>query len=776
VLVGLLAFASPAGAVPLPPSDSPLPGGSFQGADGDQSDSAPLLDWQGLGAAGRVHHNPDTNAHDSAFVGGSKENDPGNWDLETVAGGVSPGKSNIVDAWAAVDQPASDTFLYLAFRRADANGTTNVAFELNRDARLWNNGKAMVPCRRDGDLVIAYQASGHDVDVILQQWTTTATDPATGCARTGRLTDSAAFTANQDVQGAINPAEIPNYLPGATPVPGTIAGAQFGEASLNLAKILDNAFKDRCLAFGSIWMHSRSSTSDTSNMEDYVAPQPLAVRTCAASGTKFFDSNANGVRDPGEPGIPRFLIWADYDNDGIHDGNEPSSVTDSQGDYVIYDIRPPNGTYTVRETLLTGNRQLPFATDWTCSLPHAPPPFGMTDSAPGGRFGCAWGPIDANATPNASGRDFGNWYPARLTVEKQLEPVDDPGRFDLLVNGQVVLPAAGDNASVTLNLPPGTYDASEVAVAGTNPDDYTSSVDCRRDVNRRGAIRSGTSFSGLALAAGQQGSCVFRNIRKGPPPTPAIGIRKTGPARATAGDTLNYKLYVTNPGEVAFPAAGVEVTDAVCDAPPKLDSKQGPSGPDSSPGTLDPGDTWIFSCPNATSSGGASCQPSVVDNSASVTGDTGSTTVNDEDSIATDLLCPHEPDPMPEPIPPGPTPDQPGPVEPPGPVPPDAGDAGTAGLNFRRAIKGCIGSRVPRIDFTGTRIASVRVFVNGHLRRNVTLRTLQRRVTPRVTHAPGRYRVVAHVSFERGSGTPPVTLTGTVRICGARRLPVRFTG
>jgi hypothetical protein len=78
-------------------------------------------------------------------------------------------------------------------------------------------------------------------------------------------------------------------------------------------------------------------------MEDYVAPRSLAVRTCAASGTKFFDSNANGARDPGEPGIPRFLVWADYDNDGIPDANEPFSVTDSDGNYVVFDIRPRAG-------------------------------------------------------------------------------------------------------------------------------------------------------------------------------------------------------------------------------------------------------------------------------------------------------------------------------------------------------------------------------------------------------------------------------------------------
>ena len=100
-------------------------------------------------------------------------------------------------------------------------------------------------------------------------------------------------------------------------------------------------------------MHSRSSTSESSNMQDYVAPKPLTVRSCSASGTKFHDLNANGRRDAGEPGLPRWEIWADYDDDGVRDANEPFAVTDSEGQYVINDIRPADGTYTLRETLST---------------------------------------------------------------------------------------------------------------------------------------------------------------------------------------------------------------------------------------------------------------------------------------------------------------------------------------------------------------------------------------------------------------------------------------
>jgi hypothetical protein len=75
---------------------------------------------------------------------------------------------------------------------------------------------------------------------------------------------------------------------------------------------------------------------------------------------------------------------------------------------------------------------------------------------------------------------------------------------------------------------------------------------------------------------------------------------------------------------------------------------------------------------------------------------------------------------------------------------------------FAHATRRCIRDRVPRVDFSGSRIRSIRVFVNGSLRRNLTVRTLQRRVTPRITFPPGRYRVAVRVVFQRGAGTPPV--------------------
>ena len=734
-VIAALGLGAPASAQ-LPAGDAPLPGSAFQGADGDQDDAGSRIDWQAVEAADQVSHGADANGADTAFAGGSSETEPGDWELTTEAGGVTPAKSNIRDAWGAVDQPGADTFLYVGFTREASTGTSFLTFELNRDDRLWDNGHARIPCRRTGDLQISYEPQGTAAVVLIRRWTTTRADPHTGCATSGRLDTFTEVEAN--VQGAMNDRPIASRLPGA--ITGTVPSGQFGEASLNLARLVDEAFDDECLAFGSIWMHSRSSDARASSLKDYVAPRALTLRTCSASGVKFFDADADGRRDAGERGIPRFLIWADYDDDGEQDPAEPFSISDDDGRYVIDDIRPPDGTYRLRERLLSGrSRALPAALDWTCSQPAT--------AAPGGRFPCAWGPIDATTTPNATGRDFGNWFPARLQVTKRLFPAADPGRFDLLVDGQAVVEAGGDGASATVSLPPGSHTVAERAAAGTSLADYRSAVSCRSGVTRFEALRVGTSYEDLPLAAGQLASCTFVNVGPG---QPAIAISKRGPAIAAAGDTLRYGLEVTNPGDIAF--AAVTVTDRGCDDPPRIVSKRG----DATPGTLDPGDAWRYGCKRETAAG-KDCEPSSLPNSAAVTGATGDITVRDEDEIATILRCPDQPSPVP-PDPPGPEP-----ISPPGPEPPPAGDSGVAGIIAQR---GCLGARIPRVALRGTRIGRLRMYVDGAFAGSVTPGVLQRAHRPRVALAPGRrYRVRMRVIFQPGSGTPPVTISRVIRTC-----------
>ncbi len=72
------------------------------------------------------------------------------------------------------------------------------------------------------------------------------------------------------------------------------------------------------------------------------------------SGQKFYDENQNGVKDPGEPGLPAWIIT-------ITGTVNDLAFTDSEGNYAFYGLPP--GTYTVSEQLVN---------EWTQTMPPAP--------------------------------------------------------------------------------------------------------------------------------------------------------------------------------------------------------------------------------------------------------------------------------------------------------------------------------------------------------------------------------------------------------------------
>lgn len=70
------------------------------------------------------------------------------------------------------------------------------------------------------------------------------------------------------------------------------------------------------------------------------------------SGIKFNDLNVNGRLDVGEPPIPNARIYIDLNNNSTLEPNEPSTVTDVQGNYSFRNI--PVGTYVLREVVPPG--------------------------------------------------------------------------------------------------------------------------------------------------------------------------------------------------------------------------------------------------------------------------------------------------------------------------------------------------------------------------------------------------------------------------------------
>ena len=122
-------------------------------------------------------------------------------------------------------------------------------------------------------------------------------------------------------------------------------------------------------------------------------------RPATKSGTKFEDLDADGAaQEAGEPGLPGWVIYVDYDDDGVLDAGEPSATTDANGDYTITGVVP--GTYKVREVAQAG---------WTQSYPA----LGYYEEV-------------FSSSTVLTDNDFGNWAPASKAGTK-FEDLDNDG-------------------------------------------------------------------------------------------------------------------------------------------------------------------------------------------------------------------------------------------------------------------------------------------------------------------------------------------------------------
>src|SRR5205807_120621 len=78
--------------------------------------------------------------------------------------------------------------------------------------------------------------------------------------------------------------------------------------------------------------------------------------TGSISGSVFNDANHNGVRDPGEGGMPGVTVFLDANNNGHLDPGEVTAATDSDGNYVFSAV-PGGVPYSVREVLQSAYRR-----------------------------------------------------------------------------------------------------------------------------------------------------------------------------------------------------------------------------------------------------------------------------------------------------------------------------------------------------------------------------------------------------------------------------------
>jgi uncharacterized repeat protein (TIGR01451 family) len=225
---------------------------------------------------------------------------------------------------------------------------------------------------------------------------------------------------------------------------------------------------------------------------------------------------------------------------------------------------------------------------------------------------------------------------------------------------------------------------------------------------------------------------------------PAIKIAKTGPATAQAGDKIAYVLTVTNPGDTALADSTVVITDAQCNGDPVTLLGKGGDG---SPGTLDPGDVWSYTCSVQTAVGDTG-----IENHASVVGKDVLGAVVDSAAAATTVLNPPQQVVLGARVTPG-----------------TARLLGPTGCQSRAFNARIRGSKMA----TATFVLDGKVIKKVKNTKNAALISL--RINPKSLRV-GVHRLVVSVTFQSGSNTKPKQFRLSFQHCVKKLITPRFTG
>jgi len=271
--------------------------------------------------------------------------------------------------------------------------------------------------------------------------------------------------------------------------------------------------------------------------------------------------------------------------------------------------------------------------------------------------------------------------------------------------------------------------------------------------------------------------CYVTNAPKPPDQHPAIKVVKDGPATAHSGDQLTFSYTVTNPGDV--PLTSVTATDDKCSPLTRTG--------DTSDTTLDPGDTWTYTCSYVIQWSQGDANPVV--NTVTTCGmppggggppPGGGSPVCDTDQHSTTIVPPATPTAPPaSPETPvsasgaAPTSGQPPQIA----VSPVRVRPGSATL---RGPSGCPTTSAVAATVSGRRIVKVTFYVDNKKVKTLTQpnKSGGRWVLPMNVKrfAFGSHRVQARIQFARSSQTKSRTLRMSFTRCHPANVKPKFTG
>jgi hypothetical protein len=268
-----------------------LTGSTFEGNDGNLVvDTTGNHDWANVPGRNTGVDIP-TGKTDNSFGQGTKEDSS---TPTVVTGSIPPNKNDLTRFYESSEQVASgDIYLYLSWERLVNIGNANLDFEINQKASPTFTAGAtgtVTINRTAGDLLVTYDFGGSGTPTLgLSTWLTAAAgNSASDCTASSTLPcwgkHTTVSTANSE--GAVNTGTIAEPIAG-----GNLTAGLFGEAAINLTQA--GVFQPGvCEAFGSAFIKSRSSSSFTAELKDFIAPIPVNISNCGSITVKKVTQNA----------------------------------------------------------------------------------------------------------------------------------------------------------------------------------------------------------------------------------------------------------------------------------------------------------------------------------------------------------------------------------------------------------------------------------------------------------------------------------------------------
>jgi hypothetical protein len=296
-----------------PACQPPLSPSKFEGGDGNLAvNTTGNNDWANVNPA--VGIDLPSGTGDNAFGQGTKEDNP---NVTVVDGSIPPNKSDLIRFYESSETISGQTFLYLAWERSNVLGNANMDFEIDQKATSGFDSKFTGPItlnRSPGDLLVTYDfTNGGGQPVLgLNRWIVSATNPTVP-----GFTANTCFSANSfpcwgdhiTLNGTNSEGAVNNYDTVTDPIapnaPRDLPASTFGETAINLTAA--GVFgTNTCTTFATTFLKSRSSSSFTSEVKDFVAPIPTSITNCATvkitkvtlndpnPGTTSFDYSTTG--------------------------------------------------------------------------------------------------------------------------------------------------------------------------------------------------------------------------------------------------------------------------------------------------------------------------------------------------------------------------------------------------------------------------------------------------------------------------------------------------